>query len=93
MARSLRRRSARKDRPFGTRDVRIRHSDGCGVGGDSCHRFAHSVGAGQPPNASLPYDDARAYLRSSETVWETVEDVADARGLKTDTRSWTGTWR
>ena len=38
------------------------------------------VGAGQL--VSLPYSNARAYKQSSETVWETVQDLADAWGLK-----------
>ena len=42
---------------------------------------AHPVGAGQL--TSLPYSDARAYRQSSEMVWETVLEVADAWGLKT----------
>lgn len=45
---------------------------------------AHPVGAGQL--TSLPYSNARAYRQSSEMVWETVQEVADAWGLKTDTK-------
>ena len=44
----------------------------------------HTAGAGQL--TSLPYSNARAYRQSSEMVWETVQNVADAWGLETDTK-------
>ena len=88
MARSLRRRAVRLGRTaYSTEGIcasRIRMV--AASVGILVTAFAHPVGAGQTPNASLPYDNAQAYLQSSETVWETVEDVADAWGLKTDTK-------
>ena len=42
------------------------------------------VGAGQL--VSLPYSKARAYRQSSQMVWETVREVADAWGLKAETQ-------
>lgn len=42
-----------------------------------------SAHAGQP--TSLPYSNARAYSESSETVWATVQDIADAWALTTGT--------
>ena len=44
----------------------------------------HPLDAGQL--TSLPYSNARAYRQSSEMVWETVQDVTDAWGLKTATK-------
>ena len=44
----------------------------------------HTAGAGQL--TSLPYSNARAYRQSSKMVWETVQNVADAWGLETDTK-------